>query len=155
MNLQTDCATHNTSMQKSHTHAITPNLKPGTLPRTHHRIIGEIQLNRNNTILSAALYPDATTSKRPQETEANGTNRQRGWVGVRTHEELVDAEAGVYGDDTAAVVLHPPLHRGSRRVLRQHLRQPLERATSTAAVTSRDQGQNCSGEPLNPWRRVP
>ena len=74
---------------------------------------------------------------------------------MRAHEELVDAEAGVDGDDAAAVVLHPPLHRGSRRVLRQQLRQPLEHATSAAAVTSRDQGQNCSGEPPNPWRRVP
>lgn len=46
----------------------------------------------------------------------------------RTHEELVDAEACVDGDDAAAVVLHPPQHRGPRRVLRQQLRA-LERAT--------------------------
>lgn len=94
------------------------------------------------------------TRKRPQETEA--PNRQSAEVaaGARTHEELVDAEAGVDGDDAAAVVLHPPLHRGSRRVLRQQLRQALERVTSTEAVTSRAQGRSCNGEPANRWRRV-
>jgi hypothetical protein len=71
----------------------------------------------------------------------------------RTHEELVDAEACVYGDDAAAVVLHPPQHRGPRRVLRQQLRQALERATK--AVTSRAGWRNRDAEPRKPRRRVP
>jgi hypothetical protein len=42
-----------------------------------------------------------------------------------THQELVDAEAGVDGDDAAPVVLHPAQHGRPRRVLRQQLRQTL------------------------------
>ena len=38
----------------THTRAIAPNLKLGTLPRTHHHIIEEIQPNRNTQ--SSALH---------------------------------------------------------------------------------------------------
>lgn len=74
---------------------------------THNHIIEEIQPNHNKqSSASTALHPycNGDSRERPQETEANGrTDREDGLAGARTHEELVDVEADVNGDDAAAV----------------------------------------------------
>lgn len=68
-----------------------------------------------------------TITRTREEIEAGGGRVDRRGGATTTHEELVDAEASVYGDDAAPVVLHPPLRRGPRRVPRQQLRQTLAR----------------------------
>ena len=50
------------------------------------------------------------------------------------HQELVDAEAGVDGNDASPVVLHPPRRRRPRRMLRQQLRQTLARGARRQIV---------------------
>lgn len=107
--------------------------------------------------------PVAQVQLASPESKLNGIEHTGG--GRRTtatHQELVDAEAGVDGDDAAPVVLHPPLHRGPRRVLRQQLRQTLargaqrQRVREEEAVTSRAQSsENGSRKPETNRRRVP
>jgi hypothetical protein len=89
------------------------------------------------------VQADCTITTHGTRIEAEGGHWSR-WDGREvTHQELVDAEAGVDGNDAAPVVLHPPQRRCPWRVLRQQLRQTLagqaqgHGAREAEAVTSR------------------